>query len=469
MIYMARTSGTFMAFLCLVLTPLACLTEGFTVVASTRWRAAIRDLAPARARSNRGSGDAAFWVDRLAGLALALYCLAGTWGLHRVMGLDPSLWWQPRSWAVAGLLWLAWWPRGARPGRGQPCGSVVAVELVWLGVSALALIWAPDIELASAATIDLALMALVALALHRLVRRGDAAALIDAFERAMLGLLLLLMAAAVAGGIGPGRLATLGGGPNVFGRNMGLLCVLALDRAMRGHGSTRPVRHEGLARFAWPSIAAFAGMLVALSGSRGAMFSTAIALACLMILGRARLARRLAVVAGFVVLALVVVATTELGAHVASSFATRVLDLFFREHYVSGRDRIYVIALEGGFEAPLVGHGLASFPAATKWPYAHNIVLDAWFETGALGVAALALYFATAARATLVARAHERVAARWVGIDGLRAAALLILVASQFSGGRYDARGLLVLVALSLVHFARSRPTFDPTPTRTRP
>ena len=80
----------------------------------------------------------------------------------------------------------------------------------------------------------------VALSLHRLLRRGDAAALIDAFERSMLALLLLLMTAAVAGGIGPGRLATLGGGPNVFGRNMGLLCVFGLDRAMRG--SAKAVR-----------------------------------------------------------------------------------------------------------------------------------------------------------------------------------------------------------------------------------
>lgn len=349
-------------------------------------------------------------------------------------------------------------------------------ELAWLGASLLALLWAPDPELGGEAATDLGLMIAVALALYRLMRRGDVSVVLDAFERTMLALLLLLLAAAVAGGIGPGRLSTLGGGPNVFGRNMGLLCVLGLDRAMRGRASGRatPGRTSSpaaasatelgatMTRVGWPIIAAFAGLLVALSGSRGAMFATAFALACLMLLGRARLARRLAVVAGFVVLALIVVATTDLGAQVASSFANRVLDLFFREHYVSGRDRIYAFALEAGFDKPLIGHGLASFPAATQWPYAHNIVLDAWFETGALGVALLALYFASWGRETLLAIARERHGARWVGVDGLRAAAILVLVASQFSGGRYDARGMLVFATLSVIGFARVRPRSKP-------
>jgi len=398
-------------------------------------------------------------LDRLAGVGLAVYLLAGTWGLHRVIGVEPSLGSQPRSWAVAGLVVLACWPRPGGSGRGRPDPRLLSAELAWLACSLIAVVWAPDIELGGAAAIDLGLMIAVAVAVHRLLRLGDAAALLDGFERAMLGLLLLLMGAALAGGVGPGRLATLGGGPNVFGRNMGLLCVLGLDRAMRGAGGESGAATLGskFARIGWPMIATLAGLLVALSGSRGAMISTAISLVCLMVLGRARLARRVAVVAGLVILALAVVALTELGAHVADSFADRVLDLFLREHYVSGRDRIYVVALDGGFEAPLLGHGLASFPAATRWPYAHNIVLDAWYELGALGVAVLGLYLATWGRATVLARRRERIGARWIGVDGLRAAALLILVASQFSGGRYDARGLLVLASLSVVAFARAR------------
>lgn len=403
-------------------------------------------------------------ADRLAGVGLAVYLVTGSWGLHRVTSLEPALWWEPRTWAVLGLAVLAFRPRMTTGvGVGTPDGRLLAAELVWLAGTLLTLAWAPALELGVDGAIDLGLMSVAAIALYRLLQIGDARVLIDAFERSLLALLLLLLAAAVAGGLGSGRLATLGGGPNIFGRNMGLLCVLSLDRAMRGasQGPSATAR-----RTAWPIIAAFAALLVALSGSRGAMFATAAALACLLALGRARLGRRLMVVAGFSILGLCVVAFTEVGASVSESFATRVLDLFFREHYVSGRDRIYALALERGFDTPLFGHGLNSFPASTPWPYAHNIVLDAWFETGAFGVALLALYFATLGRSTLRATARERSSGRWAGVDGLRAAAILILVASQFSGGRYDARGLFGFAALSMVSFSR---TLLPTrPTRPR-
>lgn len=394
-------------------------------------------------------------VDRLAGLGLAVYLLAGTWGIHRIAHLEPSPIWEPRVWAVFGLVVLAFRPRLRRvEGPGRPDGRLLAVELLWLSASALAVAWAPSLELAVPGVIDLGLMGAAAIALHRLLRSGDARVLLDSFERSAIALAMLLLLAAFAGGVGSGRLSTLGGGPNVFGRNMGLLCVLSLDRAMRG-SSRKPATtaSERMSRIAWPVVASVAAMLVALSGSRGAMFATAVGLACLLTLGRARVARRLAVVAGFSILGLCVVAFTSFGAHVAESFATRVLDLFFRQGYVSGRDQIYALALERGFETPAIGHGLNSFAALTRWPYAHNIVLDAWFETGAIGVALLGLYLASFGRGSLQALRRERDGARWVGVDGLRAAAIVILVASQFSGGRYDARGLLVFAALSLVRF----------------
>lgn len=404
-------------------------------------------------RPRLSEGRERMLADRLAGGGLAVYLVTGSWGLHRVTSLEPALWWEPRTWAVLGLAVLAFRPRMSPGlGVGAPDGRLLAAELLWLAGTLLTLAWAPVLELGVDGAIDLGLMSVVAIALYRLLQTGDARVLIDAFERALLALLLLLLATAVAGGLGSGRLAALGGGPNVFGRNMGLLCVLSLDRAMRGasRGPSASARQTG-----WPIVAAFAALLVALSGSRGAMFATAVALVCLLALGRARLERRLIVVAGFSILGLCAVAFTELGASVSESFAKRVLDLFFREHYVSGRDRIYALALERGFDTPLFGRGLNSFPASTPWPYAHNIFLDAWFETGAFGVALLSLYFVTMGRGTLRALARERSGGRWAGVDGLRAAAILILVASQFSGGRYDARGLFGFAALSLVSFSR--------------
>ncbi|EDM80816.1 hypothetical protein PPSIR1_27938 [Plesiocystis pacifica SIR-1] len=403
-------------------------------------------------------------AEHLAGVALALYLLSGTWSVDRILAVEPSIAWQPRTWAVAALLVLAFRPgSGSRRGGGvrPPSPTLFAAELGWLGLSLVALAWAPELELGTRAAIDLALMIAVAVALRRLLVHGRVDALLQGFELALLGLLGLLAAAAVAGGLGSGRLATLGGGPNVFGRNMGLLCVFSFERALRSPSSTTPRRASAL----WPLLAVFAAMLIALSGSRGAMISTAVALFALLALGHARPSRRLLVLAGAVILGLAAVTFTELGAKVAESFATRVLDLLLRDRYVSSRDEIYAIALEQGARRPVLGHGLASFAANTLWPYAHNMILDAWYETGALGVACLGLYLSLWGRGAWASwRCPPARQPGLAGLDALRAAALLILVASQFSGGRYDLRGLLVFAALTCLRPAASSPWRRPSP-----
>lgn len=366
--------------------------------------------------------------ERAAGWALAIYLLAGSWSLARVTGGEPSLLAQPRSWAVALLVVLAVSPGAAidrRPG-------LLGAEVAWLGFTALALTWAPDLELAQVDVVDVGLLITVALCVHRLGRSAQLEVLLTSLRRALLILLLGLAGVALLAGVGGGRLAVLGGGPNVFGRNMGLLCVLALERAL----SCDRAREQ----LVWPAIATMAAGLVALSGSRGAMIATAIAAALTLVLGRGRLVRRVVLVLSVGALGLAVLLLTPIGARVIESFGARVLELLLTDGYVSGRDRIYAIALERGASKPLFGHGLAGFAAHTPWPYAHNIVLDAWFETGAIGVALLGLYLGGFARSV-----------RRLGTDGRQpwiGAAALILVAAQFSGGRYDARALLVFASL---------------------
>jgi O-antigen ligase len=368
--------------------------------------------------------------ERAAGWALAIYLVAGSWSLARVLGGESTLLAQPRSWAVALLVVLAASP-GA-PIERRP--GLLAAELAWLGFTLLALAWAPDLELAQIDAVDLGLLITVALCVHRLGRSAQLEVLLTSLRRALTIVLLALACVALLAGIGGGRLAVLGGGPNVFGRNMGLLCVLALERAL----SSKRVREQ----LVWPGIATMAAGLVALSGSRGAMIATAVAAALTLVLGRGRLVRRVTLTLSVGAIGLAVLLLTPIGARVIESFGARVLELLLTDGYVSGRDRIYAIALERGANRPVFGHGLASFAAHTPWPYAHNIVLDAWFETGAIGVALLGLLLGRFARGL-----------RRLGTEGRQpwiAAAVLILVAAQFSGGRYDARGLLVFASLCL-------------------
>jgi O-antigen ligase len=261
----------------------------------------------------------------------------------------------------------------------------------------------------------------------------------------MLLLLLALMAMAIVGGLGGGRLAVLGGGPNVFGRNMGLLCLLALEHALFGE---RRSGATGRRLPVWITIACISAGLVALTGSRGAMIATFVAVSVLLLLGRARLGRRVAVLLAVVGVFIALLLFTPLGVQVIESFSSRVLDLLLRERYVSSRDLIYVFALEDGANSPVIGHGLASFAATTPWPYAHNIVLDAWYETGAIGVLLLGLYLGRSTRVLLSLGSRGR--ELWIGMS------TMILVGAQFSGGRYDARALLVFAAIAL-----ALPAFD--------
>lgn len=374
--------------------------------------------------------------ERLAGAALALYLVSGSWSFARVAGVEPSPLWEPRVWSVAFLVLLALLPIGA---RARSTRSAVVPELAWLGFSLLAVTWAPDIELARDQGVDLVLLFAVALSIYRLSLGGRVEQLAASLRVGLFVLLFGLMAVAMVGGLGGGRIAVLGGGPNVFGRNMGLLCVLTLERALFAERGSEGPRRMLLG---WVAIACLAAGLVALSGSRGGMISCFAAVTVLLLLGRARLGRRLTVLLAVVGLFMALLLFTPLGVQVIESFSSRVLNLLIGERYVSSRDRIYVIALEGGMEHPMIGHGIASFAASTPWPYAHNLVLDAWYETGAIGVLLLGLYLGRSARvlAGLGTRGREL----WV------AASMMILVGSQFSGGRYDARALLVFAALAL-------------------
>jgi hypothetical protein len=200
-------------------------------------------------------------------------------------------------------------------------------EVAWLGFSLLAITWAPDLVLAQEQAVDLALLLAVALALHRLTLGGHVEQLAASLRLGLLVLLFGLMAAAMAGGLGGGRLAVLGGGPNVFGRNMGLLCVLALEHALFGERQGGAGRRLPL----WVTAACFAAGLVALSGSRGAMIASFVAVSVLLLLGRARLGRRLAVLLGLVGVFMALLLFTPLGVQVIESFSSRVLDLLLGE------------------------------------------------------------------------------------------------------------------------------------------
>jgi hypothetical protein len=371
----------------------------------------------------------------LAGMMLALYLVSGNWSVARIIDVEPLAIYQPRVWAVSLLVLLS--IVGGHQARPRP--STLIAELIWFGFTALSILWAPNLELAQVQVIDVGLLVAVALAVHRLTKTGDVERLADSLRLNLLVIYFALAGIAVAGGLGSGRLAVLGGGANVFGRNMGLLCVFALERALFPD-HRQPGRRQRV--LLWSAVACVAAGLVTLSGSRGCVIATSVAAAVLLSFGRVGFQRKLAVLLGVFGLFLALLLFTPVGALVIESFSHRVVKLLLGERYVSGRDQLYVVAIEGGFARPILGQGIAAFAANTPWPYCHNIVLDAWYETGAIGVLLVGVYFSQYARLQL--RLGSRGRELWI------VAATLIFVASLFSGGRYDCRGLFTFAALAL-------------------
>ncbi len=247
--------------------------------------------------------------EQAIGILLALYLLTGRWSPARIFDLEPSILYEPRLWATFGLALVALLP-APRLGRSIPhvrgALGVVALQLVYLGFAMTSVAWAPEFDDALEEAANAMLMFVAVASLYRLCRTVDPRALNEAIWRSLTSVLVALALIAIVGGLGTSRLAILGGGPNIFGRNMGLLCVIGLFFAMR-KGSRSP----------WAIVSTVAAALVVLSGSRGAMVATAAALVSLMFMGRHGLSRRLLALGVFVSIGLLVVGYTELGASVA--------------------------------------------------------------------------------------------------------------------------------------------------------
>ena len=228
------------------------------------------------------------------------------------------------------------------------------------------------------------------------------------------------------------RLSVLSGGPNVFGRNMGLLALASLRLIFDGR---RGLRVVGLVT------APLAALLVLLSGSRGAML--ALFFGVIVYLSVHRVDRRvfLSLVAVGVVGMFAV--ATRFGDLAASVFRERFIILLLAEQYFTHRDVLLVEGLRAGLQNPLGGLGLSGFASVGTWGFhPHNMFLEAFAEGGIPGLVLLCLPFL-------------RYATRWrrgMGLgDSLTVAGLGLLgVSSSISGDLFDARGVFLLLLMAV-------------------
>ena len=308
--------------------------------------------------------------------------------------------------------------------------------LLFLAYMIFTSLWAPDFQLAVAKAYDLLVLAWCCVLAVSVIRLFGIRAMIDGF---WLGVFLsgsVLAAVGIVSALSTQgssfRLAVLGGGPNVFGRNMGLLTILSLHLAF---SKVRWVRRVALVS------APVSGLLVLQSGSRGAMLALFVGVVVLL-RGR-RIDRRVIHSGVFVAIIAVATLATRFGELAALIFRERFIVLLLAQRYFTHRDTLLLDGLTAGLEHPVGGLGLAGFVQLdSPGLYPHNFVVEALSEGGFIGLVLLLIpfiYYIRRWRGGMTA-GHPLVVA------GLS----LLFLSSSISGDLFDARGVFLLLLMAL-------------------
>ena len=237
------------------------------------------------------------------------------------------------------------------------------------------------------------------------------------------------------------RLAVLGGGPNVFGRSM-VLWIVGVTMLQKRWTFAR--------RLVWPLVVTLGVALTIMSGSRGASVCLVVTLACLFWCTSRNVFAKLWCLSLAALLGAGVSLSTEFGRQVMVGFQERFLGLSIEQGYTSGRDELFLDALETGIKYPWFGLGLDGFRFVVNSEYAHNIILEVFSEGGGIGLVLLLAYLGSVAAAIWTQRKQ---------VDELRVIAFIaVLVAGQFSGDLFDSRGIFFMSLMVIVPRARATP-----------
>ena len=380
-------------------------------------------------------------VHMVAGFLIGLFQLVGRSHVGQFIGSGDAAWYfELRLWALAALsLWLmgiavARGPGAERffAGRVRTWATMIISFVAYMMVTSL---WAPDVTLAALKAYDLLFVAWSCALTISALRLCGIADTIDGFWSAIFGLGLVLAVAGLLSalsGDSMGRVSALGGGPNVFGRNMGLLTLAALRLTF---DSRRWVRSPALV--AVP----IATLLVLLSGSRGAMIALfAGGIIYLGIRGIDRRVRLSIVLAGIVGVAAV---STPVGQRAVSTFLDRFVRLLLVEGYTSNRVVLVTDGIAAGIRNPIGGMGLSGFVQVDSFgTYPHNVFVEAFAEGGLLGLVLLCVPF--------IVYVRRWARGRGLGDPAIVAGLFLLAISSSISGDLFDARGVFLLLLMAV-------------------
>lgn len=395
----------------------------------------------------RGSKNSTM-TERIAGALFALFYLSGRFSL---VESDPgqlpheTIFYDLRVWILLALVAVA---LSYNPTRGErlACAQRVSANLaaalaVLLPLYvASSLFWSVDPDFSLGKALEAVTLVIACICMIPFLKAGRGPRVRHGFWVILVattGLMCLMACVSVDSS----RLSVLGGGPNTFGRNMGLLFLGLLYLQRRSSVATA---------WRWYPLMALSLLMVLLSGSRGALLATMVGGSIYLLIDNRFRARNVLAVGSFGILVFAVMISTELGQRAVDMFESRIVHQTIEQQYMSGREDLYAAAYELGLESPWFGQGLSGFTSILGINYPHNIVLELFCETGIVGVSLLGGLLLAVAAFVIRQRKHCDPAI-W-GAFGLT------LSSAMFSGDFFDSRGILLMAMLGAQEFVKQSP-----------
>jgi O-antigen ligase len=373
-------------------------------------------------------------ISQVFGCLLAMYFLVGRWSIERLDGAlnDESALQQPRVWIVA---MLAIWALIAMSGRakksvGSSLTSIDAAICLFLGYMLFTALWSPNSELAYDKATEMALLLAVAIVFAVSRPALSLQEVSDGFWWAIVLVGVAMASLAIVSSTG-GRVYVPGGGPNTFGRNMGLMALGGAHLTARYGKKMSPIA---------AGMMIIAMLLIIMCGSRGALLSTSIGFLVLLVTARTSLVNKFAAATAVGLAGAAFLFTTVTGRDALEIFQTRIVDATIHDRYLSARDDLWLDAIDWAKERPVFGWGLNGY-RANSWTYPHNMFLEVIVEGGCVGL----LLLLNVARGWCSQVMRSRFQVPRVPV----AALALAFTAAQTSGDLFDSRGVFLMLVLS--------------------
>lgn len=319
--------------------------------------------------------------------------------------------------------------------RDWPTAAFFLSLAAFVNYATASLLWSTDSAYALQKSLELWIILFASFALYQLARRAVCLRSVVVSTVAFVVLFLILSAFLSLDSATPGRAAILGGGPNVFGRIMGLSCIVAVGLILSGR------RLPGMI------ILPCSLFFLVLSGSRGAQMSLVLAgLVSIIFLPEFRSAIR-RYLPTLLMSAALATLTITINPVISDFVYHRFVYQIFIELHSAGRWEIFQEALSLWNTHPILGAGIGAFNSISEFKYPHNVFLEVASELGSIG---LVLYVIKIAALTFAIFRYRPRGKPHMLIVPLVLALGFSFFAAQVSGDFYDDRLTWLLSAALL-------------------